>query len=177
MIKIKRNLKSLVLGLILGLSVINVQAQIQTITTSISSSTSATYTGSPVVSPFITAVDLEDGLISSPVSVAVKSNRLWKMNTSITGITSEVIANGPSVIVSPLLPINIAWGVTNISGGVISVWNTFESINSNAQIKNGSRGSSNIAGNSFDLRYKITPGYTVDPANYTISLVHTLSTN
>jgi hypothetical protein len=44
-----------------------------------------------------------------------------------------------------------------------------------AYVKAGVQGNIQKTGNTFNLKFKIIPGFEVDPASYTIPLIYTLS--
>ncbi|MGB4400659.1 MAG: hypothetical protein WBJ10_14900 [Daejeonella sp.] len=158
------------------ITIISFVAQAQVINAAISSSVNATVTGTPDIAAFATDSDIENGLITAPVNFAVKSNRLWKLTTTITGIVGTPITGGPGTIEAPLLPSNIAWGVINGADGTPSSFTTFSAtVNTPTQAKTGTRGSALVSGNTFTLRYKVTPGFAVDPGTYAVSVTHTVS--
>lgn len=154
-------------------------ASSQTISAAINSSVNTVVTGTPTLAPFTTDTDIENGLITDPVSFAVKSNRLWKLTTSITNITGTPIVGGPATITAPLQPQNISWGVINGAAGTVSSWTAFANATTTTadavEAKTGSRGGPSVSGNTFTLRYKIVPGFTVDPGTYAVNVTYTVS--
>lgn len=167
---------------LLTLSLITVTtlfASAQTISAAISSSVNSVVTGTPTLAAFTTDTDIESGLITDPVSFAVKSNRLWKLTTSITNITGVAIGGGPATINAPLQPLNISWGVINGAAGTVTAFTAFANATTTTaaavEAKTGSRGGSAVSGNTFTLRYKVIPGFTVDPGTYAVDVTYTVS--
>lgn len=161
------------------ITVLGFAASAQTISAAISSSVNSAVTGTPTLAPFTTDTDIENGLITAPVSFAVKSNRLWKLTTSITNIVGTAIAGGPAVITAPLQPLNISWGVIDGAAGTVTSWTAFANATATTaaavQAKTGSRGAAAVSGNTFTLRYKVIPGFTVDPGTYAVDVTYTVS--
>ena len=154
-------------------------AQPTIISAAINSSVNSTVTGTPTLAAFTTDADIENGLVTDAVNFAVKSNRLWKLTTSITSIVGTPISGGPATITAPLQPLNVSWGVINGAGGAITAWTPFAnaSISTAAAVeaKTGARGAATVSGNTFTLRYKVTPGFAVDPGTYAIDVTYTVS--
>ena len=146
---------------------------------SITSKVNYTAAGTPTLAPFNSVNDLENGLITDAVTFSIKSNRLWKLVTSITDIVGTSIAGGAATITAPLLPMNISWGVINGAGGTVTSWTAFaNATNTTAasiDVKTGLRGAPVVSGNTFTLRYKVVPGFTVDPGTYAIDVTYTVS--
>ncbi len=168
--------------LLLTLSLITVMSlitQAQTISAAISSSVNSTVTGTPTLAPFTTDSDIENGLITDAVNFAVKSNRLWKLTTSITNIVGTPISGGPSTITAPLQPLNVSWGVINGAGGTVTSWTAFANATTTTaapvEAKTGARGAASVSGNTFTLRYKVIPGFAVDPGTYAVDVTYTVS--
>lgn len=161
------------------ITIISFVAQAQTISAAISSSVNSTVTGTPVLAPFTTDTQIENGLITDPVNFAVKSNRLWKLTTSITNIAGTAIAGGPATITAPLQPLNVSWGVIDGAGGTVTSWTAFANATATTaaavQAKTGSRGAAGVTGNTFTLRYKVIPGFAVDPGTYAVDVTYTVS--
>lgn len=155
-------------------------AQAQTIViplgTSISSQISFTVTGTPTLAPFTTESDIENGIISDAVNFAIKSNRLWKLTISITNIVGIPIAGGPETITAPIHPLNVSWGVINGTGGTVTSWTVFANTTATTAApivaKTGARGAPAVSGNTFTLRYKMIPGFAVDPGNYALEVTY-----
>ena len=151
----------------------------QTMSAAINSSVNSTVTGTPTLAAFTTEADIETGLITDPVTFEVKSNRLWKLTTSITNITGVIISGGPASITAPLQPLNISWGVVNGDAGTVSSFtafaNTTTTTAADVEVKTGARGAAAVTGNTFTLRFKVIPGFLVDPGTYTVDVTHTLS--
>lgn len=161
------------------LTVTTLFASAQTISAAINSSVNSAVTGTPTLAAFTTDTDIENGLITDPVSFAVKSNRLWKLTTSITNITGVAIGGGPATITAPLQPQNISWGVIDGAAGTVTSFTAFANTTTTAaaavQAKTGSRGAANVSGNTFTLRYKVIPGFAVDPGTYAVDVTYTVT--
>ncbi len=147
---------------------------------SINSRLSSTVTGTPILGPFKTDSDIENGLITDAVNFAIKSNRLWKLATSISNIVGTANTGGPATITAPLQPLHISWGVINGVGGTVTSWTAFTNatIKTTASIEanTGARGAPAVSGNTFTLRYKVVPGFAVDPGTYAVDVTYTVST-
>lgn len=163
------------------LMVYTVQAQsiIAALGTSINSKVNFTVTGTPTLAPFTTDSEIENGQITDAVNFAIKSNRLWKLTTSISNIGSTPISGGPATITAPLQPLNISWGVINGAGGTVTSWTAFANATittgASVEAKTGSRGAPAVSGNTFTLRYKVIPGFSVDPGTYAVDVTYTVS--
>ena len=123
---------------------------------------------------FTNASELENGLESSPINLVVQSNVDWKLTTEIGVITYIPNADSPALINSPLTFANFTFSTTNANDFVFGGFTPFN-INFQAVTKTGPFGSQSKPGNTFNLKLKITPGYEVDPANYTVPIILTLS--
>ena len=154
-------------------------AQPTIISAAINSSVNSTVTGTPALAAFTTDNDIENGLVTDAVNFAVKSNRLWKLTTSITNIVGTSISGGPATISAPLQPQNVSWGVINGAGGAVTAWTPFANASlttaASVEAKTGARGASTVTGNTFTLRYKVTPGFAVDPGTYAVDVTYTVS--
>ena len=146
---------------------------------SITSKVNYTASGTPTLAPFNSVNDIENGLITDAVTFSIKSNRLWKLATSITNIVGTSIGGGPATITAPLQPLNISWGVINGAGGTVNSWtafaNTTNTTAASIEVKTGPRGAPAVSGNTFTLRYKVVPGFTVDPGTYAVDVTYTVS--
>lgn len=131
--------------------------------------------GAITIAPFITQFDLEGGLETSTVHFTIKSNKDWKLATEIGTITSNPLAGGggPATITSPLTYNHIKYYTTASDNEIYSNMTSFPG--SVAYVKTGNKGNSQKIGNTFNLKFKIIPGFEVDPAAYTIPLIYTLS--
>jgi hypothetical protein len=123
---------------------------------------------------FTNASQLESGLETSAINLVVQSNVNWKLTTEIGVITSVPNGDSPVLINSPLTFSNFTFSTTNANDLVFGPFTPFN-INFQAVTKTGTLGNQNVAGNTFNLKLKITPGYEVDPANYTVPVIMTLS--
>lgn len=171
-------MKKLVLTLSL-ITVMGLMAQAQNFTATINSVVNSTVSGTAVLAPFTTDTELENGLVTTPLTFAVKSNRLWKMMTSISNIVSTPLTSGgPSVINAPLQPVHISWGVLNGTTGSVSSFISFSGTGTSTtavEAKTGNRGAPSVSGNEFILQYKVIPGFSVDPGTYAVTVVNTIS--
>ncbi len=132
-------------------------------------------TGAITIAPFLTQIEIESGLETSNVRFTIKSNKDWKLATEIGTITSNPLAGGagPATITSPLTYNHIKYYTTTTDNEVYSNMNSFPS--PMVHVKTGLKGNIQKAGNTFNLKFKIIPGFEVDPATYTIPLIYTLS--
>lgn len=131
--------------------------------------------GAITIAPFVTQLEIETGLETSVVRFTIKSNKDWKLATEIGAITSNPLSGGagPSAITSPLNYNHIKYYTTFTDNEVYSNMSSFPSPIAN--IKTGAKGNSQKTGNTFKLKFKIIPGFEVDPATYTIPIIYTLS--
>lgn len=131
--------------------------------------------GAITIAPFLTQFEIEAGLETSAVRFTIKSNKDWKLATEIGTITSNPLAGGagPASITSPLTFNHIKYYTTASDNEVYSNMNSFPG--SMVHVKTGVKGNSQKAGNTFNLKFKIIPGFEVDPATYTIPLIYTIS--
>ncbi|MDP3642943.1 MAG: hypothetical protein Q8S54_07090 [Bacteroidota bacterium] len=123
---------------------------------------------------FASTSDLENGLESSAIHLVVQSNMNWKLTTEIGAITAAPNADSPALINSPLTFANFTFATTSVDDANFGTFNPFN-INFQAVTKTGILGDATVTGNTFNLKLKIIPGYEVDPANYTIPFIMTLS--
>lgn len=123
---------------------------------------------------FTSASELENGLESSALNLVVQSNVNWKLTTEIGVITFTPNSDSPALINSPLTFANFTFATSAANDLVFPAFTPFN-INFQAVTKVGSLGNENVPGNTFNLKLKITPGYEVDPANYTVPIIMTLS--
>lgn len=131
--------------------------------------------GAISISPFNTQSDIEAGLETSAVRFVIKSNKDWKLTTEIGAITADPLAGGagPASITSPLSYTNIKYYTTLADNNLYSNMVSFPSPIAN--VKTGVKGNINKTGNTFNLKFRITPGYEVDPGIYTIPIIYTIS--
>ncbi len=169
---------TLAVFLLIG-SIASSQTIIAALGTSITSKVNSTVTGTPTLAPFNTSNEIENGLISDAVNFAIKSNRLWSLATSISNIVGTSMAAGPSIITAPLQPQHISWGVVDGVGGTVTSWTAFINATTTTAIsteaKSGMRGAPAVNGNTFTLRFKVIPGFTVDPGVYAVDVTYTVS--
>ncbi|MGB4400662.1 MAG: hypothetical protein WBJ10_14915 [Daejeonella sp.] len=122
---------------------------------------------------FTNASELENGLESSPINLAIGANVNWKLTTEIGVITYVLNGDSPALINSPLTFANFTFSTTDVND-VFLPFTPFN-INFQAVTKTGTLGNPAVSGNTFNLKLKITPGYEVDPAYYTVPIILTLS--
>lgn len=132
-------------------------------------------TGAITIAPFNTQSEIEAGLETSTVRFVIKSNKDWKLATEIGVITANPLAGGagPATITSPLSFNHINYYTTPADNETYSNMTAFSGPIVN--VKTGSKGNVQKYGNTFNLKFKIIPGFEVDPATYTIPLIYTLS--
>ena len=123
---------------------------------------------------FTNAIQLENGLESSHINLAVQSNVNWKLTTEIGIVTFIPNSDSPALIKSPLTFENFLFSTSSTNDLVFAPFTPFN-INFQAVTKTGTLGNQTVSGNTFNLKLKITPGYEVDPANYTVPIILTLS--
>ena len=135
----------------------------------------AVTTGAITISPFNTQSEIEAGLETSAVRFVIKSNKDWKLVTEIGTITANPLAGGagPATITSPLSYNNFKYYTSSADNDLYSNMISFPG--PLAQIKTGVKGNIQKTGNTFNLKFKIIPGFEVDPAVYTIPIIYTLS--
>lgn len=132
-------------------------------------------TGAITIAPFLTQFELEGGLETSNVRFTIKSNKDWKLATEIGTITSTPLAGGagPATITSPLTYNHIKYYTTAADNEIYSNMTPFPG--PVVHVKTGFQGNDQKTGNTFNLKFKIIPGFEVDPASYTVPLIYTLS--
>jgi hypothetical protein len=172
---LKLNMKKLILTLSITISSVLLASAQHSVSAAISSSVNSTVTGTPTIDGFSTAADLENGKISSAATFAVKSNRPWKLTTTITTIGAVAIAGGPTTITAPLLPGNVSVGIAATANDDPTTWLTFETLNTGVEPTSGGRGAATVGNNTFSLKYKIIPGFTVDPGTYAVNVTYTVT--
>lgn len=123
---------------------------------------------------FTNSTDVENGLESSPINVMVVSNVNWKLTTEIGVITFMRNTDSPALINSPLTFANFAYASTRANDLFYGSFIPFN-IASQAVTKVGPLGNETTPQNTFNLKFKITPGNQVDPAAYTVPVIMTLS--
>lgn len=162
-------------------TVISFVTSAQNFSATINSSVNATVTGTPTLGAFTTDAEITNGLVTNPVTFAVKSNRNWKLTTAITGIVGTAISGGPATIEAPLQPLNISWGVINGAATPATAFTAFANSTISASVavdaKTGTRGAPAVSGNTFTLQYKVIPGFDVDPGVYAVTVTNTVSGN
>ena len=123
---------------------------------------------------FSSTTDLENGLESSALNLIVQSNVNWKLTTEVGAITFVPNADSPALILSPLTFANFTFATSTLNDFSFGSFTPFN-INFQAVTKTGTLGDQTNPGNQFNLKLKIIPGYEVDPANYTVPIIMTLS--
>ena len=123
---------------------------------------------------FASTTDLENGLESSALNLVVQSNVNWKLTTEIGVITFVPNADSPALINSPLTFANFTFATTSANDLSFGAFTPFD-INSQAVTNTGILGDATVTGNTLNLKLEIIPGYEVNPANYTVPIIMTLS--
>lgn len=152
----------------------------QTVKLTLSNAIEITFTGSSnaqggdVTIPFNTVNDYANGVESSAQKLKVRSNKDFSVavktnaaNFTYTGTTSPA----PVMPVSNTLNLMVA---ANNTGGVISApfsSTTYASLSDSDQelIKDGDRGGNQ----TFDIKYKATPGFSYPAGTYAVDVVYT----
>ncbi|MDP3642945.1 MAG: hypothetical protein Q8S54_07100 [Bacteroidota bacterium] len=131
--------------------------------------------GAITIPPFNTQSDIDVGLETSAVRFVIKSNKDWKLVTEIGTITANPLAGGagPATITAPLSYTNIKYYVTPADNFLYS--NIVSFPGSIANVRTGVKGNIQKTGNTFNLKFRIIPGYEVDPGVYTIPIIYTLT--
>lgn len=133
----------------------------------------AVTTAAITIAAFNTQTAMETGLETSVVRFVIKSNKNWKLATEIGTITATAVAEGPAIITSPLSYTNINYLITPADNDLYSDMVSFSG--SIANVKTGVKGNIQKTGNTFNLKFRIIPGFQVDPGIYTIPLIYTVS--
>ncbi|MBA4411438.1 MAG: hypothetical protein C0397_18715 [Odoribacter sp.] len=98
----------------------------------------------------------------------------WKLTTEIGVITFVPNADSPALINAPLTFANFKFASTSVNDLSSGAFTPFD-INSQAVTNTGILGNETVTGNTLNLKLKIIPGYEVNPANYTVPVIMTLS--
>jgi hypothetical protein len=125
--------------------------------------------GAVTVPSFSSGTDLASGLETSAVRFKVKANDDWKVITEIGTIISTPVPNGPSTILNPLTYNNFKYSLSEqneVYQTAIAFSSTLATI-----ITGGKTGQDK----KFSIKFRITPGFSVDPAAYTIPITYTIS--
>jgi hypothetical protein len=135
----------------------------------------AVTSGGITIGSFNTQAELETGQETSAIRFVIKSNKDWKLATEIGTITASPLAGGagPANITSPLTFNNFKYYTTPSDNGIYENMISFPG--PVAYVKTGGKGNIQKVGNIFNLKLRIIPGYEVDPAEYTIPIIYTLS--
>lgn len=126
--------------------------------------------GAITVPSFANATDLTNGLETSVVRFKIKANKDWKVDTQIGTIVSTPIPNGPSTILHPLTFSNFSYIVSPNQNDIYNAPVAFSS--SLVTVLTGTKTGTD---KKFSIKFKITPGFSVDPAAYTIPIIYTIS--
>lgn len=126
--------------------------------------------GAITVPSFASGTDLTNGLETSVVRFKIKANADWRVDTEIGTIISTPVPNGPQTILNPLTHSNFSYLVSPAHNEVYNPGVVFPS--SLVTILTGTKSG---ADKRFSVKFKITPGFSVDPAAYTIPIIYTIS--
>lgn len=126
--------------------------------------------GAITVPSFANGTDLTNGLETSAVRFKIKANADWRVDTEIGTIISTPVPNGPSTILHPLTYNHLSYIVSPLQNDVYDPGVIFSS--ALVTILTGTKSG---ADKRFSVKFKITPGFSVDPAAYTIPLIYTIS--
>jgi hypothetical protein len=125
----------------------------------------------PITVPsFSNGTELTNGLETSVVRFKIRANRDWKVDTEIGTIISAPVPNGPATILHPLTYSNFSYIVSPNQNHSYNSAVPFSS--SIVTVLTGGRTGSD---KRFSIKFKITPGFSVDPAAYTIPIIYTIS--
>lgn len=126
--------------------------------------------GAITVPSFASGTDLSNGLETSVVRFKIKANDEWKVVTEIGSIISTPVPDGPATILHPLTFSNFSYIVSPDQNDVYNPAVAFTS--TLATILTGTKTGSD---KRFSVKFNITPGFSVDPAAYTIPIIYTIS--
>lgn len=126
--------------------------------------------GAITVPSFSNGTDIQNGLETSEVEFKVKANSDWRVDTEIGTIISTPVPNGPQTISNPLTYSNISYLVSPTQNDVYNPAVVFSS--SLVTILTGTKSGTD---KRFSVKFKITPGFSVNPAAYTIPIIYTIS--
>ncbi len=126
--------------------------------------------GAITVPSFANGTDLTNGLETSVVRFKIKANKDWKVDTEIGTIVSTPIPNGPATILHPLTYSNFSYIVSPNQDNTYNPPVAFSS--SLVTVLTGTKTGTD---KKFSIKFKITPGFSVDPAAYTIPIIYTIS--
>lgn len=126
--------------------------------------------GAITVPSFASGADLTNGLETSVVRFKIKANADWRVDTEIGTIISTPVPNGPQTILHPLTYSNFTYLVSPAQDNVYNPGVVFSS--SLVTILTGTKSGTD---KRFSVKFKITPGFSVDPAAYTIPIIYTIS--
>jgi len=131
---------------------------------------SGTSTGSTVTLPFASVADYSNGVTSADQAMVVQSNKSF--NVSIKSSSTNFTYTGsvtptPTVSIASVLQV---WVSVNSTGGSLS-YTTYSYIPSGSAtlINSGSNGASE----TFSVRYKALPGFSLPGGTYTASILYT----
>ena len=126
--------------------------------------------GDITVPSFASGTDIENGLETSDVLFKIKANADWRVDTEIGTIISTPVPNGPATITNPLTYSRISYLVSPTQNNVYGAPVQFTS--ALVTVLTGTKSGSD---KRFSIKFKITPGFFVDPAAYTIPIIYTIS--
>ncbi len=126
--------------------------------------------GAITVPSFASGTDLTNGLETSVVRFKIKSNKDWKVDTEIGTIISTPVPNGPATILNPLTYSNFSYIVSPNQNDVYDPPVVFSS--ALVTVLTGTKTGSD---KRFGIKFRITPGFSVDPAAYTIPIIYTIT--
>ncbi len=126
--------------------------------------------GAITVPSFSSGTDLTNGLETSVVRFKIKANKDWKVDTEIGTIVATPIPNGPSTILHPLTYSHFSYIVSPNHNNNYNPPVAFSS--PLVTVLTGTRTGFD---KRFSIKFKITPGFSVDPAAYTIPIIYTIS--
>ena len=135
---------------------------------------SGTATGSTVNLPFTTVTDYANGVESAPQQLKVQSNKIFNVTVATSAANFSVTNGGVTTVstmpVAGVLDLMVA---TNNTGGTIGTgYNNYGAglSTASAAIINGA---SNGANQTFEVKYKATPGFAYPAGTYAVDVVYT----
>lgn len=126
--------------------------------------------GAITVPSFTNGTELTNGLETSVVRFKVKANADWRVDTEIGTIISTPVPNGPQTILNPLTYNNFHYIVSPDQNDIYNAPVAFSS--ALVTILSGTKSGTD---KRFSVKFKISPGFSVDPASYTIPIIYTIS--
>jgi hypothetical protein len=135
---------------------------------------SGTTTGTTVNMPFTSVTDYVNGVESSAQQLKVRSNKIFNVTVSTSAayfsVTNGGVTTTSTMPITGVLDLKV---VTNSTGGTIgtgySNYGTGLSTSAATIISAGSNGNNQ----TFDVKYKATPGFSYPAGTYAVDVIYT----